>query len=1273
MTLPNDKNSLLVPMAMDAWVNSATNTQNMALYYADYNNLQNFQSPIPAPFSGSSDTPARGIHLHWALPDALTHGVQNSDGSFDFPLVPNRWLVVRTGTNANSGLSTTAWVIQSDGQQSTQTPGAGPGAFLDPNNPSGITSDGSTVTVNGVNLGITVPIENWQGDAGNTSPLFLQAVGPGNISFAAYKPFVENVFSIVDTNLPAEDTGNYSYSYSYLVVGWYSNPEGDPLTGVSTYVDGFTPNFWDSQADWQSQTAQERFDTILNTLQWSLPAGTDLPTNPPNATLYHSFIADVAWPPNYNTGFFNGMNTSNVQIAIGNTAIDALSALIQSYANNEGQQDPNNSAQWITAGNTLCSLIQAASLDLLDDYGVPGGSALVQQQIEQSWFGTDPGGTVWRVVSAINDLQVETGNDNLTPAQNAALLQQLSKLNRDQLAYDQGQSQLQTRQSELYRLWLKLSQSLWDFPPITSPDFNTVLQPVLANDIYPTWFGQVADLLATQTSLLAALPDPTDNDAANTWANTNWTFPDATDSGATVTLASLGLQLKGTTANPYWHPTDPVVLVVGAGCGLKYGEDGSFTADGTLCCRLPGQTVTGISVNNLSITEAEFTKVAAFTAPGTYLNQYPTVPAIPSLLVEAFFSDPQNAGIINQVEPAVSEAAIKAAITALLDDDGGQNSWVGTPPSPIGYDLWQQAWSPILLEWQAKYYPSLDSSGEFDLSCWTFDGSNYQWNGNGYAGNNVYSIPIQGRTVVTPYAQTVFQSKLSNYLSTSSTLDTVQMEQLLDTVMSWDILGQTLSGFTDQLTTLLSQETFPPPSSSSPSPTPLIGDLVQDQYHLTPKLTSLDLPFQNIFFPVRGGLVTFAKNQLWLLDSYGQYYDLSQPNTLYGFQALISPALTPPAGVIIPSITAYPFVLGPRLAQSARLDMTVLANDNSGDDILTSANSNPICGWLLPNYLDNSIAVYDSNGIMLGELLAQQTAPANWRPRPGSDGNNLPPPASPAQIANQTLNKVVTALANQGSDTLSDFMQITDETLWMVNPVNGMANDSLAALIGRPLAVVSMQLNLTLNGDPITNQLWNSMLTQDSTVENPTIVQDSGGVLKMSFPVRLGSLDLRDDGLIGYFLSDYAKFYAVHTEFKLNPADTFIQPILETSGANPAYQGDVAVTPNAASGVRLTLILDPQGCVHAYTGILPVNSVALDANTVQEFLKNLLVNFQTGPTLADPGTLRTPQPAGIQGVWSWTQAMGGTWEQDSIVDTDDTARFPTQAPSLREGWLQLFL
>jgi len=72
------------------------------------------------------------------------------------------------------------------------------------------------------------------------------------------------------------------------------------------------------------------------------------------------------------------------------------------------------------------------------------------------------------------------------------------------------------------------------------------------------------------------------------------------------------------------------------------------------------------------------------------------------------------------------------------------------------------------------------------------------------------------------------------------------------------------------------------------------------------------------------------------------------------------------------------------------------------------------------------------------------------------------------------------------------------------------------------------------------------------------------------------------------------------------------------------------------------------------------------------------VTFRTGPVIADPGTLRIPQPAEQHGVWSWVQAVappsagkGTVWTEEAIVDADDKARMPDQQLRLREGWLQL--
>ena len=73
--------------------------------------------PCSRTTSGLNEEP--GVHLHWALPDGLTHGIagQNGQGA-DFPMIPNRWLVVRlwdqTETKPESSLQFRAWIVESD-------------------------------------------------------------------------------------------------------------------------------------------------------------------------------------------------------------------------------------------------------------------------------------------------------------------------------------------------------------------------------------------------------------------------------------------------------------------------------------------------------------------------------------------------------------------------------------------------------------------------------------------------------------------------------------------------------------------------------------------------------------------------------------------------------------------------------------------------------------------------------------------------------------------------------------------------------------------------------------------------------------------------------------------------------------------------------------------------------------------------------------------------------------------------------------------------------
>lgn len=1276
-SLPSDASSLLVPIHLDAWVVDSQNQEVLARYTADYDKLKQFESPIPEPFGPSGGSrPEPGVHLHWALPDALAHGrAPGGGGPIEFPLVPNRWLIMRSNTAAGKW-QCRLWVVQSDYLGSTSGTTAGSSAFLDPFKPSAMEATPSTPTafaINKVNVGRSYPIEAWEA-LPETEPqkLYLQAVAPGNVSFAAYVPFVKDVFSFIDTELPAEDRGQHSFTY--LVVGWYSGPEaGDPLRGVTTC----DPGCGQSQAEWQAQTPEQRLSTVLAGLKWSVKDAAGAPL--PATSLYHGLVAGVQWP----LGTARQTRIDQVQVAVGNTGIDALAALVQAQAPAHTQaeqtkQNPPDHKSGKPAGKTLAELMQAAMYDLLDEYGKPGGATRIRQQIQQAWFGSKPGGTVWEVVSDVPQAAGQQATPpQLTSEQADTLTQLLAALNRSQRDLDEQQRVLESLQADLCMIWLKIGRanpSGWGVPSPIADDIKGFME----TQIYPALIDQVWDQFCDVSQARQQLPDPDDQAAANDWANAHWDFP--TPHGSTKVKA-LGLKLKASTMPRFWHPNDPVVLISGLHRSRKHGEDGRYNRDGTLTCRLPGQTVTGIQVPGLPAIN-----VQTLSSSGLNLDPcgpYTRIPGVAALVHEAFLADPGNAPLIAGAVQGNADT-IQAAITNLIRQTPGKNRWVGQPPAPFGIRPWEQAWAPLFLEWDVLYYPTGAGDGpsrQFSMGDWHFDGEDYAWNGTGFDAN--YSVEYKGRTLLTPQAPLHFKHKIRKYLKHHSKIDAPELEKLIETVAGWDVLSQSLSGLLDQLITLQIQETFAPPPGGIPSvpcPRPETGDsqpgmaaLIGDQYHAMPILEG-DRQDRNYFYPVRGGFLQIEK--LRIVDAFGQIYPESGwISSGQGFVPIRGRGLAPTKAPDRPAAFPHGLIqLPPRLVQSARLDFRFLANDGSGEDILASNKPDAVCGWLLPNHLDGGIAVYDGGGVLLGELLpapdGAPDSPVVWRPRPG------PAPIGIDEIKNPALQAVVKSILGQTTGVFGDMLDVIDETLWMVDPLGGRKDQFLSVLIGRPLAVVQAELQLDLYGNAVFDQMWERMVTPQPPYQ---WLKDIGDVKDVAFPVRLGSLDLRDDGLIGYFLpnkDDSATFYAVHIPEDIKAGAEYIRPIMgQLTDGHRQYQGDIYLKCQGDS-VKVTMIVDPRGAVHAHMGILPVTRAALPAHVVEDFLSQLKVTFRTGPIIADPGALRLPKPAEDHGVWTWIQriAPGDTpdaWEANQVIDADDRARLPDQQLVLREGWLQL--
>src|ERR1700674_2129138 len=211
----SDPTPLLVPMALQALlVNNDVAKQPFHRWTANYANLNEFADPIPPGFSESEhNPPGNGVHLHWKLPSALTRARGRSTKA-TFLFTPNRWMVVRllasaADTAAPPKLS--AWIVESD----FMDPITGTSPFANPN-----TSQSGRVET--TMLGRSVAIEQWEGEPGGE--MFLKPTGLADVTFTVFQPGIENVFSFHDATAFPDNT-----LLTYLVAGWYSDPQHDPL------------------------------------------------------------------------------------------------------------------------------------------------------------------------------------------------------------------------------------------------------------------------------------------------------------------------------------------------------------------------------------------------------------------------------------------------------------------------------------------------------------------------------------------------------------------------------------------------------------------------------------------------------------------------------------------------------------------------------------------------------------------------------------------------------------------------------------------------------------------------------------------------------------------------------------------------------------------------------------------------------------------------------------------------------------------------------------
>jgi hypothetical protein len=452
--------------------------------------------------------------------------------------------------------------------------------------------------------------------------------------------------------------------------------------------------------------------------------------------------------------------------------------------------------------------------------------------------------------------------------------------------------------------------------------------------------------------------------------------------------------------------------------------------------------------------------------------------------------------------------------------------------------------------------------------------------------------------------------------------------------------------------------------------------------------------------PMVGTFFVFQK--LTVVDTFGRTIDLMLANNnnspqgardhpefyfypITGWNLQSPTALLPPQLNESISPTERMIQLPPRVAQDSQLAFNLISNDGQNSDINHVADGNPICGWIVPNHLDRSLSIYGSDGTAFGELYLSKHVHDQYKPVWQPDPTDLQAPQCIKDIPNAYLRAMLQTIYDRTDNgvTISDFIRVIDETLWTINPRGERKDQNLSVLIGRPLAVVRAQLALKLRGVPFYNQdWWNTFKVDLSNRENlPKATEPAqfsmidGGLLNYLWPVRLGTQALRNDGLIGYYTDNPStpanSFQVFNTVIGPGaPSDYLKQIGADNNFLQLRFIHDDSGVPDSTQNqiCNITMLLDPRGSVHAFSGLLPVTDLAVPSKFVNGALQKMCYTFRAGPFLSSPDAVRIPRPMASKGTWTWfDKALKTTLP---VSQSDQNVRISNTAPLIKEGWLR---
>lgn len=1019
-----DNKHILVPISVQVLVNKGDLISSIDLrsrFDPDNNTLgEDFQYNL-AIAEDDIFTMKEGVHLHWQLPKLLKHGITNEEGETEFPAVPNRWMIVRVQTNGddNEEMASKIWVLKSDVIEKNDDDRE--------NNWTELVYSPDKQEYAFSKIGVAQEYDSDYDDSTTDEVVSLQAVGIANPYFSSIYGECQYVFGFHDDMKDVKD----AMVFNYTIVGWYANQEDNPL----------------------SPKNQEKalFQKIKKLWKYSNSNAAI------EGSIYHTSVHNVVWKD-----LGTGVPKGNVNLVIGNTSVEALSARIAK--DNEGHPIDE---EVINKNKEL--YLNALQYDLLKDETKIHTTYSLELENHQRQFSPRYRGFMWELLKKENnEASIESQESKKFFPEDNNLITTLKSLNKEQLEYNQNISKLQSLQQDYYFAWYKKE---W----LTNKE--SVVLDKNEKDKHLKILDQNSKNLLQKINALKE----TINVAQLSIANQIITINDAYNDIEILVLDKIqkshssisipknkiekpdaSYQLVQRAEERYWEPHDPVVLLSGSGLGEVAS---SFLGlQDVVSCRTTSEINKELSI----VIDNENTNVAnnVFKVPLDAIDNN-SIPSqiIKNLVYESLLLDANLASWLavkafaQLGSPKGKESPIVKNLVnnEIIPKQKGKIDSNLFLPDSYAIQEHTQAWRPTFLLWELEY--NLTNHPSKKITC-------------------------RGLSPLT-----------------DSIIKRMEDIGLHKTAAKYNnVVMQTLSGFNKHLLAQVPSLQLPPRKISENTSDFVIDTELLKRIDNNARTYSVGCkPEQEVFSPVRHGELKIMK--LSVIDGFGQ-----QKKVMFEQNMLLSNSLKAKPN------DSNKILLEKRIIQPARIKFDWL---NAASEILfqdTGKLDHPIIGWLVPNYLEDRLMVYGQDG---NEV---QILPLN------KVGDYIPESTRKTKIRDEDLinerkqhtNETLRTIIGNVSTKLTEILQISKKIKDKLYEANiKIDNNAVSLLYGQPIAIAKARVTLELLGKPYDNPIWNEDAV-DNAIEAVKLMigdnkQNNDGIIGYYLDNDYENLYLRDN------------------------------------------------------------------------------------------------------------------------------------------------------------------